>query len=255
MKHVFFLRISSLVFLSLLVFSCASRKNVAYYQNIDSLAATMGESFEPTLQPDDLLMILVFGENPEVVAPFNSPLQSNTETTTGSQGGPSYLIDANGNIQFPLLGAIQLAGLTKTQAVTKMTTALSKYITNPSLNLRILNFKVTVQGEVNAPGVHTIASERITLMEALSLSGDLTIYGKRNNILMIRETNGKKEAVRVDITQADFINSPYYYLAQNDMIYVEPNKTRINGAGVGPNTGIILSAISLLVTVIALTLR
>lgn len=259
MKHLFFLRNVSLVFLSLFIFSCASRKDVAYYQNIDQLT-TLGNptSFESHLQSDDLLMIVVMAENAEVAAPFNLPsitLQSNTELETARIRMNSYLIDAKGFIQFPIIGAIQLGGLSRTAAIAKMNQELSQYITKPSVNLRILNFKVTVQGEVVRPATHTIATERITLPEALSLSGDLTIYGKRNNILILRETNGKKEAVRVDITQADFINSPYYYLAQNDVVYVEPNKTRINGAGVGPNTGIILSAISLLITVLALTLR
>lgn len=132
---------------------------------------------------------------------------------------------------------------------------LSKYITKPSVNLRILNFKITVQGEVTQPGVHNVTSERITLTEALSLSGDLTVYGKRENILIIREKDGKKQAARVDITKADFLNSPYYYLSQNDVVYVEPNKTKVNASVVGPNTAIVLSGVSLLVTIIALTVR
>ncbi len=123
------------------------------------------------------------------------------------------------------------------------------------IDLKILNFKVTVQGEVIRPGTYPINSERVTVLEALSLAGDLTIYGKRNNILLLREVNGTKKVVRMDLTKADFINSPYYYLHQNDVLYVEPNKTKINSAVVGPNTGVILSAVSLLVTVIALTIR
>lgn len=244
-------------------FSCASRKNFAYYQNIDQIGnIENSETFKTRLQPDDLLMIVVMANTPEAAAPFNLPsvvLQSNTELENQQLRMNSYLIDSKGFIQFPKIGAIQLGGLTRAEAVDKMVKELSKYIVEPKVNLRILNFKVTVQGEVTQPGVHTIASERITLAEALSLSGDLTVYGKRNNILIIREKEGKKEIARVDITKADFINSPYYYLSQNDYIYVEPNRTKVNGSAVGPNTSIIVaaasSAISILVTLIAINNR
>ena len=136
-----------------------------------------------------------------------------------------------------------------------MQTILKKYINDPKINLRILNFKVTITGEVKQPGIRTITSERITLAEALAMSGDLTEYGKRDNIMIIREKDGKKEIGRVDITKADFINSPYYYLSQNDHVYVEPNRTKVNASSVGPNTGIIISAISLLLTVVAIIIR
>ncbi len=240
-------------------FSCASRKTVAYYQNIDQLSSQDSSvSFETKLQPDDLLMILVMASTPEAAAPFNMPsviMQSNTEIELQQMRMNSYLIDYKGFIQFPVIGSIQLGGLTREEAVGKLNTELSKYITKPAVNLRILNFKVTVQGEVTQPGVHNITSERITLTEALSLSGDLTVYGKRDNILIIREKDGKKEIARVDITKADFLNSPYYYLTQNDVVYVEPNKTKVNSSAVGPNTTIVISAVSLIVTIIALTVR
>ncbi|THD31531.1 polysaccharide biosynthesis/export family protein [uncultured Flavobacterium sp.] len=259
MKQLNYFRPLIILLLSLFIFSCASRKNVAYYQNIDQLPdLENSSSYETKLQPDDLLMIVVMAENPEVAAPFNLPsviMQSNTEIEIQQMRMNSYLIDNNGFIQFPIIGAIKLGGLTRTEAVAKMNQELSKYITKPSVNLRILNFKITVQGEVTQPGVHNITSERITLTEALSLSGDLTVYGKRENILIIREKDGKKQATRVDITKADFLNSPYYYLSQNDVVYVEPNKTKVNASVVGPNTAIVLSAVSLLVTIIALTVR
>lgn len=259
MKQSFFFRPVILIFLSFFVFSCASRKEVAYYQNIDQLQNLENStSYETKLQPDDLLMIVVMAENPEVAAPFNLPsviMQSNVEFEAQQPRMNSYLIDSNGFIQFPVIGAIKLGGLTRTEAVGKMNQELSKYITKPSVNLRILNFKITVQGEVTQPGVHNIASERITLTEALSLSGDLTVYGKRDNILIIREKDGKKQAARVDITKADFLNSPYYYLSQNDVVYVEPNKTKVNSSVVGPNASIVISVASLLVTIIALTVR
>jgi polysaccharide export outer membrane protein len=126
------------------------------------------------------------------------------------------------------------------------------FIKNPIINFRITNFKVSVQGEVNSPGSYTLNSERVTLIEALTMAKDLTIYGRRNNILLIREVEGIKTYNRIDITKADFINSPFYYLAQNDVIYVEPNKNRINAAAVGANTGVIISITSILITLITL---
>lgn len=259
MKQLNYFRPLILLLLSLFIFSCASRKNVAYYQDIDQLSnLENSSSYETKLQPDDLLMIVVMAENPEVAAPFNLPsviMQSNTEFENQQLRMNSYLIDNNGFIQFPIIGSIKLGGLTRTEAVSKMNQELSKYIAKPAVNLRILNFKITVQGEVTQPGVHNITSERITLTEALSLSGDLTVYGKRENILIIREKDGKKQAARVDITKADFLNSPYYYLSQNDVVYVEPNKTKVNSSVVGPNATIVISAVSLLVTIIALTVR
>ncbi|MBC8643946.1 polysaccharide biosynthesis/export family protein [Flavobacterium lindanitolerans] len=259
MKKLNYFRPVILLFLSLFIFSCASRKNVAYYQNIDQLVnLESSSSYETILQPDDLLMIVVMAENPEVAAPFNLPsviMQSTTELENQQMRMNSYLIDSKGFIQFPVLGSIQIGGLTRTQAIAKITNELEKYIKKPSINLRILNYKVTVQGEVTQPGIHNITSERITLTEALSMSGDLTVYGKRDNILVIREVDGKKQATRVDITKADFLNSPFYYLKQNDVVYVEPNKTKVNSSVVGPNTAIVLSSISILVTIIALTIR
>jgi polysaccharide export outer membrane protein len=129
---------------------------------------------------------------------------------------------------------------------------IAKYIKNPIINIRLTNFKVSVQGEVTNPGAFSVSSDRITLIEAISMAKDLTIYGKRDNVLVIREVNGVKSYNRVDLTKADFINSPFYYLAQNDVVYVEPNKVRINGAAVGANTGVIISVTSLIITLITL---
>jgi len=160
------------------------------------------------------------------------------------------LVDAQGTIDFPVLGKIKVSGLTRSEVLQLFQEKIEKYIKNPVVNLRIMNFKVSVQGEVNLPGTYSIASERITLIEALTLAKDLTIYGKRNNILIIRDIDGVKSYNRVDITKANFINSPFYYLAQNDVVYVEPNQSRINASVVGPNTGVIISISSLLITLV-----
>ena len=244
-----------------LFFSCASKKEIVYYQNIDGINTSQNiASYEVKIQPDDLLMIIVSAEDPEIAMPFNLttvsiPNASNLQSAMGQQTIQSYLVDRNGNIEFPVLGKLQVGGLTRTEVLQSLKDKIGVYIKNPIINLRIMNFKVSLQGEVNSPGTYSVASERVTLIEALSMAKDLTIYGKRKNILVIREINGVKSYNRVDITKADFINSPFYYLAQNDIIYVEPNNTKVNAAAVGPNTSVIISAISILISLSVLLFK
>jgi polysaccharide export outer membrane protein len=258
MKVFFLLKKSIPILFAVLFFSCASKKDVVYYQNIDGLAsAEKSNSYEIKIQPDDLLMIIVSAEDPETAIPFNLSSISVAPTYSlnamrGQEVIQSYLVRTDGYIDFPVLGKLKLGGLTRSEVMQLLQDKISKYIKNPIINLRLMNFKVSVQGEVTLPGTYTVASERITLIEALTLAKDLTIYGKRDNILIIREIDGVKSYNRVDITKADFINSPFYYLAQNDVVYVEPNKVRINGAAVGANTGVIISITSLMITLITL---
>lgn len=244
-------------FVLLLIFSCKPKEELVYYQNIDNLGTSEKlNSYEIKIQPDDLLMIIVTANDAESAMPFNlsTTMVQNAGVATaagiGQQSIQLYLVDAGGSIDFPVLGKIKIAGLSRSELMKMLETKISNYITSPILNIRLMNFKVSVQGEVNLPGSYTINTERITLIEALSLAKDLTIYGKRDNILVIRDNNGVKSFNRIDITKADFINSPFYYLAQNDVVYVEPNKAKINGAAVGPNTGVIISITSLFITLI-----
>lgn len=241
------------------VSSCAPRAKIAYMQNIESLGSATDHTFESKVQPDDLLLIIVSADDPEAVVPFNltTRMTSNPENPGmgGQQSQQLYLVDSQGYIDFPSLGRLKLGGLTRSQVMDTLQSKLNPYLKNPILNFRITNYKIVVEGEVARPGVHRIASERITLLEALALSGDLTIYGKRDNILVIREQDGQRTHARVDITKSDFINSPYYYLSQNDVVYVEPNKTRVNASVVGPNITVGLTALSLVITIIALTVK
>ena len=245
-------------FVVLFLFSCAPKKNTVYYQNIDGMAAQEKQnSYEIKIQPDDLLLIIVSADDPETAIPFNLssisvPSAYSINASRGQETMQSYLVDATGTIDFPVLGKLKVGGLSRSEVMQLLESKIAKYIKNPIINIRIMNFKVSVQGEVTSPGTYPVSSDRITLIEALSMAKDLTIYGKRDNILIIREVNGVKSYNRVDITKADFINSPFYYLAQNDVVYVEPNKVRINGAAVGSNTGVIISITSLLITVITL---
>jgi polysaccharide biosynthesis/export protein len=243
------------IFISLGLFSflsCRQTKNVAYYQNIDSFSGAQKNTlFESTVQPDDLLMITVSAADPEAAAPFNLT-STMTPTINGqSSQGPMqqqlYLVNSLGVIQFPVLGEIKIGGLTKNDVNKVINDKLKKYLKDAIVNIRIMNFKVSILGEVNRPGSFNIASERITLPEALSLAGDLTIFGKRNNVILVRELDGKRSYNRVDLTKADFINSSFYYLSQNDLIYVEPNNAKSNTSSVfNQNIPILISLASLI---------
>ncbi len=243
-----------LIVISILFTSCVSRNKIVYMNNIDnSKSYESSKQYEPTLQPDDLLSIIISAENPEITIPFNLPqIQGNYEINNNQNGIKTYLIDNDGFIEFPVIGKVKLAGLTRTNANKKLVQILSEYIKNPGVNLRILNYKISVLGEVTKPGSYTIPSERITILEALSLAGDITIYGVRNNVLIIREIDGKKTYNRVDITNADFLNSPFYYLAQNDVVFIEPNKTKVNSSVIGPNASVILSGMTVLISLLIL---
>jgi polysaccharide export outer membrane protein len=244
---------------SFLVFSlasCVSKSKLLYVQ--ENLASNKTNSFEIAIQPDDVLQISISSENPEVTIPYNMQaviMMSSRENAAEERRQISYLVDSNGMIDYPVLGKIKMGGLSKNQAVIHLQDLLKEHIKDAIVNIRILNFKLTVLGEVNRPGSFTIPSERITLLEALGQAGDMTIYGSRNNILILRENNGTTTTQRIDITKSDFINSEWYYLRQNDVVYVEPNKTKINSSVVGPNLTIGISALSLLVTIIALSTR
>jgi polysaccharide export outer membrane protein len=256
-----FIKMATFLLLLFLCFSCGSKQDVVYYQNIDNIASQQSNnSYEIKIQPDDLLMIIVSADDPEVAIPFNLKTYSisgnnRLDITRGQETVQLYLVDQSGNIEFPVIGKLKVSGLTRSEVLNLLQNKIGVYIKNPMINLRIMNFKISLQGEVNLPGTYPIVSERVTLIEALSMAKDLTIYGKRDNILVIRETNGVKSYNRVDITKSDFINSPFYYLAQNDVVYVEPNKTRINSSAVGPNTSVIISAISILVSLSVLIFK
>lgn len=243
-----------LLFVPILFFSCASRKNVVYMQDIDKTKSyDQSTNYEPVLQPDDLLAIIVSTESAEIAAPFNLPeIQS---ADSDYRGLRTYLIDNSGYIDFPILGKVKLGGLTRSEANNKMVAAVSEYVKKPIINLRIVNYKISVLGEVNKPGSYNVIGERITMLEAITLGGDLTIYGKRDNILVIREKDGKKTYNRVDVTKPDFLNSPFYYLSQNDVVYVEPNKTKVNSSVIGPDVYVLFSSLSLLITVVVVLTR
>ncbi|MBJ6118235.1 polysaccharide biosynthesis/export family protein [Pontibacter sp. BT310] len=213
--------------------SCASRQNATYFNNTTKSEYTQQEqNLEPIIQKNDLLSISVYSLNPEATEIFNESNanigRSSTATSNISQS-VGYLVDQEGNIQFPLLGRVKAAGLSKKELRDHIRTELlrRKLLIEPSVDIRYLNYKVSVLGEVARPSVLTIPNEKITLLEALGLAGDLTIYANRENLLLIREEEGKKKLTRINLTTDELFTSPNYYLKSNDIIYVEPNKTKI----------------------------
>lgn len=220
----------------LVLVSCSSTKEVAYFKNIPDKSYTPDqEVLEAPYQPADILSIRISSPDPEATALFNNNNVnvSRSSTLTGAHtevGG--YLVNPEGNIQLPILGNIRAAGLTKTELKKNIINFIlsKKLLVDPVVEIRHMNFEVTVLGEVQKPTVITVPGERISLVKALGLAGDLTIYGKRTNILLIREEEGKRITKHIDINSDKFISSPYYYLKPNDVIYVEPNGAKIASA-------------------------
>ncbi|MBV2225983.1 MAG: polysaccharide biosynthesis/export family protein [Sphingobacterium mizutaii] len=246
-----------LVIMLSLFSSCASRKDLVYFQPDSSELNTSFELNSPRLQPGDILAISVTADDVRATQPFNQLSPYNNAGTLQNTNPfiPTYAIDVNGNIDFPKIGKIQLAGKTRTEAMEVLRNEVSKFIVDPGISMEITNFKVTVLGEVIKPGSYTINNDRITVLEALGLAGDLTINGVRKNVLVIREQNGKKQEFRIDLTRRDALNSPVYYLAQNDVIYVEPNGARIQSSKYTQNTSIFVSIASLIITIVAVVVR
>ena len=261
----FFLPIVVLTMVVLLG-SCSSGKDVPYFQNIDeiSLAGSKG-LYDAKIMPKDMLTITVSTTDPAAAAPFNLSV-GNTVGVSGqlSNGGGNlqgYLVDNDGNINFPVIGHMHVQGMTKSQCQDMIREKLLPFMAateNPIVTVRMSSYRVTVTGEVNRPGVIPVSTEKMSIVEALAQAGDLTVYGKRDNIMLIREDEtGQKKMVRLNMNDANLINSPYYYLQQNDIIYVQPNSVKAKNAGIGPSTtlwfsfiGIVTSISSLLVNIL-----
>ena len=262
------------MFFFLFLSACSSTKNVAYFQDLTDTSKiytqVISGTYEVQIQPDDILEIIVNSINADAAAPFNMG-NSNPTPTPGSQiiqgvtsgsisssnassatTGRGYLVDKQGSIDFPVLGNVQVKGLTITQLKELLKSKLDKYLQDPIINIRLLNYKVTVLGEVAHPSTYSIPSERLTIVDAIGMAGDLTIYGKRENVLLIREEKGNRKFIRLNLNSSNIFESPYYYLKQNDIIYVEPNKSKIAAADITQlrNISIATSAITLLVVII-----
>ncbi|UKT63256.1 polysaccharide biosynthesis/export family protein [Pedobacter mucosus] len=257
---------NSLLFLLFVVMalnsSCVSNKKIAYFQDIQDVNQAKLENAiafsEPVIQSDDILSVNIFTLSPQsgviINQAANTPaLGGNTNNSASSQN-TGFLVDKNGEIELSLIGKIKVAGLTTYQARELIRDKVSQFYKEPNVQLRFSNFKVSVLGEVNTPSAYTLPNEKVSILDALSLAGDLTIYGKRENVLIVRDNNGKKEFARLNLNSSEIFNSPFYYLKQNDVIYVEPNKARVsaNNAAQVQTLGIITSIVSVLVLAISL---
>lgn len=248
-----------LVCMAVIFTACTSTKEVVYLQDVVPLKQQeIEQKYEVIIHNDDLLAIMVNIKNPELALPFNMPMVS---YQIGSESGSQqrvlgYLVDSEGEIDFPILGKIHVEGLTRMQLTELIKQRLigGDLIKDPIVTVQFLNFKVSVMGEVARPGSFSISGDRITLLEALSMAGDLTIYGRRDRVAVIREKDGKRTILFHDLRSADIFSSPCYYLQQNDIVYVEPNKAKAGQSGINQNNSVNvwLSAVSILAAVASL---
>ncbi|HMQ44477.1 MAG TPA: polysaccharide biosynthesis/export family protein [Mariniflexile sp.] len=232
--------------LGVLVTSCATKQDVVYFQNAKSFETVVDtDTFKAKLKVGDIVSVYVSTLDPLVTAPYNIIIAS------GSGGQLiDYLIDVDGNIDYPVLGKLKLVGLTVEEAkeLIKKKFSEGQLLRDPVVMIRVLNFRVTVAGEVRSPGVYPVSGERVSILEALGMAGDLTIKGRRDNVLVIRDFNGTKTYTRIDLTNKEVFNSPVYYLTQNDYVYVEPNNSAISGASGDIRIGTIITITSFILT-------
>ncbi len=242
--------------------SCTNTKKVAYFQNIDtlSLAASRG-LYDARIMPKDELTITVSTTDPDAARPFNLGVanvniagRNQLNTSSGTLMG--YLVDNDGNINFPVLGMLHVQGLTKRECEEMIRQKILPYMAkteNPIVKVQMSSYRISVLGEVAHPGVFPVNYEKISILEALAQAGDLTIYGKRDDVLLLREdANGEKHQIRLNLNDADLINSPYFYLQQNDVIYVTPNKAKASSSDIGQATTLTFSALSILISITSL---
>jgi len=249
-------KIFALFFAISLLFSCASKEEVVYFNGMNSSDNSIGlDTYSPTYHVDDELVIIVNALDAEAAKPFNKVAVSVSADLVDARGRErlqTYRIDSDGNVNFPVLGKIKISGLNREQATNMLQDKLTDYIKNPIVDIETVNYRITVLGEVSRPGTYTAINERITLIEAISMAGDMTIYGERENVLVIQDYDGKKTYTRVNLKSNELFNSPVYYLSQNDIVYVEPNKTRAKDSSIGASTGVIFSTLGILISTTAL---
>lgn len=246
----------------LLFASCQSYKKVPYLQDTEVVGQAVQQEtlYDARIMPKDQLTIMVSCTNPELAAPFNLTATGSTGLTSGNSQGTSqssqqtYLVDNEGTINFPVLGTLKVGGLTKKEVEQMIVEKLKPYIKEtPIVTARMVNYKISVLGEVTSPGTFTINNEKVNLLEALAMAGDMTIYGIRDNVKLIREgADGKQQIITLDMNKAETLLSPYYWLQQNDIVYVIPNKAKARNSDISNSTGLWFSATSVLVSLASL---
>lgn len=246
---------------ALMLTGCGSTKDVAYFQNAAQVDLSSSKGlYDARIMPKDELTITVSTTDADAAIPFNMTVATaysqNTRSTYSQPMLQSYLVDNQGNIEFPIVGTLHLGGMTKSDAESYIKSKIQPYMNkneNPIVTVRMSSYKVSVLGEVNRPGSFTVSKEKVSILEALALAGDLTIYGVRNNVQLIREdASGEKSIYVLNLNDANIINSPYYYLQQNDVVYVTPNKVKAQNSSVGSMTTLWFSATSILISLTSL---
>ncbi|MCC4214241.1 polysaccharide biosynthesis/export family protein [Leeuwenhoekiella parthenopeia] len=260
------------VLLLLLIFagitSCVSRKDMVYFYENEASAAKpyVYELMQPErsqlrIKANDQLTISVSAAEQEAAIPFNLPVVGVGNVLEGGlrpTGTPqlqTYLVSNEGAISFPVLGEIDVAGLTRRELAQKLEEAIGVYVKKPIVNVRVVNFQISVLGEVAKPGTFSISDEYISLPKALGLAGDMTIYGRRENVLVMREEDGRLIKAYLDLTDNEVINSPYFYLKQNDVVVVEPNRPALQAANYNRNASLYVSVASVLISLIVVISR
>ena len=264
----------AVILMAMLLASCGSTKNVAYFQNSDFIDGEQSSYlYDARILPKDQLTITVSTTNPDAAVPFNltvpTPYNTNTRSTYSQAMLQSYLVDNQGYIQFPIVGALKVGGLTKSEAEQLIQTKIRHYMNaeeTPIVTVRMSSYSISVMGEVAHPGTFLVQREKISILEALAQAGDLTIYGVRDRVKLIREdatvrdkvkliredSNGRKEFHTLNLNDANIISSPYYYLQQNDIVYVEPNKVKARNSNVGTTTSLWFTSVSILISLSSL---
>lgn len=241
--------------------SCKSTQNVVYFADLDSTKVKevpMAVFKEPIIQTDDILNITIQTLDVNATSTLNqtssSPAGSSSSSSTPEAAAISgFLVDRAGNVEIPIIGVVKVAGLTTAAAKDAVRDKAGKFYKDPTIQVRFANYKITILGEVVRPSSYTLPNEKVTVLDAISMAGDLTIYGKRENILLMRDNGDKKEIVRLNLNSSAILSSPYYYLKQNDVLYVEPSKAKA-AANNAPRTQLItigISVATLLITILA----
>ena len=257
----FFRKAKLLLGVLLLLTGCTSYQKIPYLQDFETVNATeeVTAMYDAHIRPKDLLTITVNTTDPEAAAPFNLTVQSAansnlTQWVTQQAALQQYLVDNQGNIDFPVLGELHLGGLSMNEAESMIREKLQPFLKEtPIVTVRMVNYKISVLGEVAKPGTFIINNEKVNVLEALAMAGDMTIWGLRDNVKLVREEeNGKRNIVVLDLNRADIVKSPYYHLQQNDILYVSPNKTKAKNSDTGQSTSLWVSATSILVSIASL---
>lgn len=250
-----------MIVLTALTGACTSYKKVPYLQNSETvdLSQLPRSLYDAKIMPKDLLTITVSTTDPEAAVPFNLTVPnaislSQSKNLTSQPVLQQYLVDNEGNIDFPVLGKLHIGDMTKTDVEKMIQQKLQPYLKEtPIVNVRMVNYKISVLGEVTSPGTFTVSNEKVNIFEALALAGDMTIWGRRDNVKLMREdSQGERKIVELDLNDANVVGSPYFYLQQNDVVYVTPNQKKAKNSDVGTQTSFWFSGVSILISIATL---